>query len=224
MTKPNKKPIKDCIVSTFSSVELHPDQLAKLRALERVNNDHDVISETPVSGRSATQAHVVIEAQPLLPRWSWLVSVWAVLFTAVVMWNNFSDSKAQRSYQSIAEEVVNSHLKLKPLDVINMDFKQVSGFFSKVDFLPIQSIGFPSEGKMLMGGRYCSIQSVSAAQLRFNTEHGVATLYQAPFNVARHYHAPDILQGEPPVILLERGLKVSIWKEKGLLLVSVEPE
>jgi hypothetical protein len=70
----------------------------------------------------------------------------------------------------------------------------------------------------VLGGRYCSIQGVTAAQLRLRDQAGwIRTLYQVPYEVSRFGVLPDIGAGEQPKLTQVRGLTVELWVEKGLL-------
>ena len=76
----------------------------------------------------------------------------------------------------------------------------------------------------MLGGRYCSIQSEIAAQLRYQDKAGSThTLYQVGYD-------PEIFDGilnpqknlQPNIYDID-GFRVSIWVEKGLLMVNVSP-
>ena len=74
----------------------------------------------------------------------------------------------------------------------------------------------------LLGGRYCSIRGVTAAQLRLRTAAGATeTLYQAPYDPGSFGVMPDIGKGEAPRRLQVRGLSVELWVDRGLLFVLV---
>ena len=76
----------------------------------------------------------------------------------------------------------------------------------------------------LQGGRYGSIQGVTAAQLRYSLgEDEVSTLYEVGYDPGTFGPIPDLDQGQRPEQLLVRGLKVTLWVEKGLLMVLVAP-
>jgi len=60
----------------------------------------------------------------------------------------------------------------------------------------------------LQGGRYCSIQGVTAAQLRYSLgEDEVSTLYEVGYDPGTFGPIPDLDQGQRPEQLLVRGLK-----------------
>lgn len=83
------------------------------------------------------------------------------------------------------------------------------------------------EIRTLQGGRYCSVQSVPAAQLRYRDgANQPITVYQAPYDAQRHGSLPSRDLGEASLRLHSRGVEVELWTERGLLMataVSAEP-
>ena len=127
--------------------------------------------------------------------------------------------------RDIAMEVVKNHLKLKPLDVKASSMREIQGYFTQLDFLPMSSSvasnKFSLPSNQLLGGRYCSIQGVTAAQLRYQQKHGLSTLYEVAYDADTFGTLPNMDNDEQPLDLLIKGLSVSIWVEKGLLMVLV---
>lgn len=128
----------------------------------------------------------------------------------------------------IAREAASNHINLKPLDTETSSYGELQGFFDRLDFSPVRSgralelLSLPNE--TLLGGRYCSLKGVTALQLRFgHGEKAVGTLYQVGYDPALFGDVPDAEAGELPLIKTTQGLKVSLWTEKGLLMVLVEP-
>ena len=121
--------------------------------------------------------------------------------------------------ERIAQEVASNHLKLKPLEVQAADMDAIRTYFGELDFVPVDSELLASAEAELIGGRYCSIQGVTAAQLRVRGREGegLSTLYQAPYQPDRHGDLPRLGQGETPLTLWAQGLPVRIWVEKGVL-------
>ena len=130
----------------------------------------------------------------------------------------FMPGKPTDMPQRIAEEVVRNHLKLKPLEVSTSSLDKIRSYFDKLSFVPITSLNI-DDSSTLLGGRYCSIQGYTAAQLRMvNPESGnLDTLYQAPYIKDVYGKLPDIGKKETTLTVYERGIKVSIWVEKGIL-------
>lgn len=117
--------------------------------------------------------------------------------------------------RAIAEEAVMNHLMDRPLEVRGASIAAVEAYFDRLDFRLVES-KWVSDKTRLLGGRYCSIRGVTAAQLRHRDRAGATTtLYQVP-------HEPAIMGGLPaagdkPYTLQVRGLHVDLWVERGLL-------
>ncbi|MGH1371831.1 MAG: hypothetical protein ACRBBW_07350 [Cellvibrionaceae bacterium] len=128
--------------------------------------------------------------------------------------------------QSIATEVVDNHLKLKPLDIETQAIDKARQFLDQLDFSPIQSITAATSlglgDYLLIGGRYCSIQGTSAAQLRYRRDGQLRTLYQVPYHLERYGPMPTAID-QPPLSLSRKGLNVTLWVERDLLMVLVSP-
>ncbi|MCG6869672.1 MAG: hypothetical protein LJE91_13370 [Gammaproteobacteria bacterium] len=80
----------------------------------------------------------------------------------------------------IAAEVVENHLHNKPLEVDTTRIAGIQECFTRLDFMPVESRYLADRGLTLLGGRYCSLQGVTAAQLRFAAvgEDELYTLYE----------------------------------------------
>lgn len=122
---------------------------------------------------------------------------------------------------AIAEEVAKNHIKMKPLEVKSSALVDLQRYFDLLDFSPIRS-GIAFTDKLLLGGRYCSIQGVTAAQLRYQTDESKSTLYEVVYDGAVFGKLPNIDHGEVPIEHYSRGVAVKIWVEKGLLLVLAQ--
>lgn len=145
------------------------------------------------------------------------------IFALVLSVWGWQFSPGDQRYE-VALEVVNNHLKLKPLDVETQSMDDIQQFFTLLDFSPIQSQVLQDDRSVpassMLGGRYCSVKGVAAAQLRYQQQH-VKTLYQVPYLKALHGEIPVPANGDSPATLSVKGLDVSLWREKGLLIVLV---
>ena len=155
------------------------------------------------------------------PLIAWFASACAlVLMAFIVIQTSF---KQPEIITLIADEVAKNHLKLKPLEVRTGQISDVQSYFDKLDFLPVSSISFKQKSKAsLMGGRYCSIQGSSAAQLRYQKLNGEKiTLYQTNYNEI-FSDIPNIEKGQIPIKTYARGVEITMWIEKGLLMVTAD--
>ncbi|MFC3152688.1 hypothetical protein ACFOEK_16750 [Litoribrevibacter euphylliae] len=123
--------------------------------------------------------------------------------------------------RDIAEEITFNHRKLKPLELKTNHFEELVSYFDMLDFRPYHSHLFKPQGT-LIGGRYCSIGTVSAVQIRYQTEQGdVTTLFQTTYNPEHFKGLPNIEAGDQPVTQYLNGYKVTLWIEMGIVMASV---
>lgn len=145
------------------------------------------------------------------------------LFTAMLL-PRLDPVDKESMLQLIANEVVKNHLKLKPLEVHTNNIDGLRHYFTQLDFLLIESNQIRNFTDNLLGARYCSIQGITAAQLRLknSTSHSPDTLYQTEYRKAVFGTLPDITRGKKPLIAYAKGIKVKVWVEKGLLFAMTE--
>ncbi|MES9854672.1 MAG: hypothetical protein ABW170_22910 [Candidatus Thiodiazotropha sp. L084R] len=118
---------------------------------------------------------------------------------------------------AIAEEAVMNHLAQTPLEVHGTTIAELDGHFDQLGFRLVDPLA-PSDGARLLGGRYCSLQGVTAAQLRRHDAQGrTQNLYQVPYQPTSMGELPDPALGEQPRTLQVRGLNVDLWVERGML-------
>lgn len=126
--------------------------------------------------------------------------------------------------QRIATEVAGNHLKLKPLEVSVNTIQDITDYFKLLDFSPISPALHPLSKQSLLGGRYCSIQGVTALQLRVinNETHKVQSLYETQYDKQVFKNFPNLAKGSPPLSIYVKGVKVEMWVEKDLLFALIE--
>jgi len=127
----------------------------------------------------------------------------------------------------IANEVAANHLSPKPMEIHRNRLTEIQPYFSKLDFRLASSRLLPQMDNQLIGGRYGIIQGVDAVQLCLGDEHGnkIQTIYQIPYQPDMFGNRiPDLDRGEKPVIVYARGIKIAIWREKGLLFAATREE
>ncbi|PCI44208.1 MAG: hypothetical protein COB51_10515 [Moraxellaceae bacterium] len=123
----------------------------------------------------------------------------------------------------IANEVAKNHIKMKPLEVKTQSLSELRQYFTALDFSVTRSDVFGLNLNAMLGARYCSIQGITAAQLRFvNEADSNVTLYQVPYDAEPFGGLPIAEPGDSPKTIYVRGLKISMWVEKGLLMVTAE--
>lgn len=125
--------------------------------------------------------------------------------------------------QRIGSEVAKNHIELKPLEIQTASIQEVRKFLTKLNFSPIESELLKGSTKTLIGARYCSIQGVTAAQLRLqDSKTGqVQSLYQTIYDPKVFSGLPELRENQKPVTIYSKGFSVDIWVEKGLLFALI---
>lgn len=201
--------LKQATQQHFDLQKLSPKQLQLLQQKFDDNNLDREIQNDPIAVNKTSHKGLI--------KWMSIAAI-TLLSCVMLLKNNFEDKTL-----SIVREVVNNHVRQKPLEIVSQNFTQTSGYFTQLDFAPLPSRIIDSTNAKILGGRYCSIESQSAAQLRYQDRHGKhLTLYQVGFDREIFGTMPNIDNNQQPNIYYMDGLKVSLWTEKGLLMVSVE--
>jgi hypothetical protein len=202
-----KRPLKQTVRNHFEQHSLSTDQLERLEALLDVN--------APIA---AKRRHL---ARPLIG-WSAAAAIAALLAIIVLFPPGLVEDIPMT--EQIALEVAHNHIKLKPLDVETNSMDGIRRYFTDLEFVPVESSLLASADLELMGGRYCSIQSVPAAQLRITLpDHNrLQTLYQTEYRKDVFGPLPVLENGDIPVTVYVKGITVRIWVEKGLLFALTE--
>lgn len=123
---------------------------------------------------------------------------------------------------TIAAEVVANHLKREPLEIKGTALADIRGHFQGLGFALVESTLADISATTLVGGRYCSVRGVAAAQLRLkDAEQRFETLYQVRYDADRFGVMPMIENGDKPLHLMAQGLDVDLWVEKGVLFARI---
>ncbi len=199
-----KKPLKHAVQNHLNSKQLSAQQLKSLQQLETADNRHNSL---------------------LLP----LVKITGV--ACLVLLTLFGFSFFRQDYpthisleQRIAQEVATNHLKLKPLETKSQNMQGIKQYFKQLNFLPVEPEFLQQSRQILLGGRYCSIQGVSAAQLRLkNNKTGqIQSLYETQYDPHVFKNIPQLEHNEKPLTVYAKGVKVNIWVEKDILFALTE--
>ena len=202
-----KGSLKANVRAHFERQTLSTDQLARLEALM-----------DPRELTGTTQRRSV-------PRTiGWMAGIAATLIVAIGVLILVQGVDGTPMTERIAMEVARNQIKLKPLDITTNSFSEVRSYFADLDFVPTRSSLLANADFELIGGRYCSIQSVPAAQLRVKlpTSEGTQTLYQTEYRKDVFGPLPVIEHGDVPVTINAKGMRISVWVEKGLLFSLTE--
>jgi anti-sigma factor RsiW len=120
--------------------------------------------------------------------------------------------------QHLADEIAYNHLVAKPLDVTGGSMDALRPAFRPLGFSLAEDPRLDAVRGRLVGGRFCSVASVPAALLRYESETSATTVYQALYDNQRHRDVPDSDSGQPPAERHARGVRVQLWQRSGLLV------
>ena len=148
MKKSLKQPLKQQVQKQIDQVKLDNGQFAALEKL-MANRDQKRTNE---SRRS----------------WVPLAAAGMFLFAVVTafMALQFTKDQLLTIPQQIAEEVVNNHLNLKPLEVKTGSINAVRGYFTKLDFMPVESSLQALNDLQLIGGEERALEVLVKPQRR----------------------------------------------------------
>jgi len=184
-----KKTIKESIKEIYAELKLSPEQLRSLDSL-RQNR----------AGKQGVHFFLKISAVAMAA---------SVLILSLYLFQG-SESLTGK----IVGEVAYNHNKNVQMEIKTASIDEVQNFLSKIDFTLIHSERLPLEQWQLLGGRYCSIQGRLAVQMKIrNKADGkLKTLYQVPYPKELS-HIKFV-----PMETYASGVKVRLWRERGLLL------
>lgn len=193
----NKQPLSQVVRAHLNEQELNPRQLERLSQL---------------------QSQILKPHPAMKSRWNWAA---VVVFSVIASLSAFLYTKGQDHTaiaQKMAEEIAMNHLKNRPMEVKGSQVAALRDYFTELDFVLSESSRLGDGVTRLLGGRYCSIQGVGAAQLRLQEENqGYKTWYQVPYDHAKHAIVPNMDNGSTPIVRYARGVRVEMWAEKGLV-------
>lgn len=205
-------PLKHAVQEHYVAQRLDDAQLDNLEALLQQDVPEVAVASTPTSTpRYARVKYLSLGAMAA-----------SVLLVAVLLLFYLPHQQQGQQVMAIAAEVAGEHLKQNPLEVSSNDFAVVQNYFQKLDFLPSAS-GYLDNAEQVLGGRYCSIQAIPAAQIRYQSAKQT-TLYQVAYDVQQFGKMPDVDKGEQPITQTVQGVAVTMWVERGIMMVSAENE
>lgn len=227
------KGLRSSVKQYVEAQHLSDEGLARMEALlagkmvgERIRIDEPQQASDAKSSNTANARHPIISKV--------LYAVAASVLLLVAGYQLSSHSELQRLFKGesntlaahsmswkIADEVARNHVKMKPLEVQTQQLSQLRDYFTQLDFTLVNSSLLNSSDSKMLGGRYCSIQGLTAAQIRFTAnDKQHITLYEVQYDPNRYGVLPILERGQQPTELVVRGVAVSIWVEKGLLMAT----
>lgn len=220
-----KQSLKHASQDYFEQVELTDNELGQLGLLLEQLNEHDISEVTALAEKN--EVNGPLQHLRRVATWKLYGFAASILLAVALVWQQFTPfGGSQDMSYLIAKEVAKNHMHLKPLEVSSSNFQKVSDYFSKLDFKPTPSVFLAKNNvSNLLGARYCSIQSVTAAQIRYKNGDGkFVTFYEVGYDADKFGDMPQLSQrGQTmlPTLHYVNGMKVNIWVENGLLMASV---
>ena len=205
-----KQTLKQSVKGHYQSQKLEEEQLAQFEKLLS-KPEHTVAVEDP---------DVISKHNEKRPAIRWISGIAASIALAITLLVYYTQHNNEQRIMAIATEVAKEHLHHNPLEVSSRDFGTVQQYFDKLDFIPSISSRL-SQAQQLLGGRYCSIRNITAAQIRYaNVGSPDTTLYQVGYDSNYFGDIPDVGKGESELIRHVKGITLALWVEKGLLMVA----
>lgn len=121
---------------------------------------------------------------------------------------------------AMADEIAFNHLRKAPLDIQSVDLEELRRAFAGLGFGLLDAAEVENVPGQLAGGRFCSVASVPAAMLSYQTTSGPVTVYQARYDERRHRGAADMDRGQPGNVIFSAGVKVCLCHTRGILLAT----
>lgn len=203
------KPLNKALHDHLNQYQLSFEQIDTLRALDINGNQ----KSCAISRRTGVSS-----------KWGYVAA--ASLFVVALVFAG----QAYLTYQNtamvaaIVKEVTANHAKLKPLEVTGNQLDSVARYFNQLDFVPRNSAIDIHLEQLLIGGRYCSIQGHTAAQLRIQNQSGtLSTLFETKYDPDTFKMIPNLDEGQAPLVKFMNGYRVQLWVEKGIVMALVEP-
>ncbi|OUS17100.1 hypothetical protein A9Q88_04495 [Gammaproteobacteria bacterium 50_400_T64] len=197
------------------------------------NTQHEQLNNLIISGKSEnvdkpSNSGVKNTGQETSPLWKCRINSYfgvkgsiaaAISCISLALLMTFLLSPHSANIQAVATEVASNHSHLKPLTIQSNSYSQVREFFSELSFELKPSSLLDKQRWKLLGGRYCSINGIKAAQLRLlDTENNsVQTFYQVEHRPKYFENIPKVGNNELPLSVAIDGVPVEVWSEGGIL-------
>jgi len=115
--------------------------------------------------------------------------------------------------RAVCAEVVMNYEKHSPMQVLSSHYSDVQAALNRLDFSIMPANSRILEAYRLVGGRYCSIQGVPAAQLR------VQDIRSGQERTLYAVKAVGTLQDVNSTIDHMDGVRVEVWRHDNVLFV-----
>jgi hypothetical protein len=207
MTDSLRKQVRD----HYAQQRLSDEQFKKLSAM--INASSTANAGAQVSQETCTSKQV--RSRKFYYMGGGLVST--LLVAIVLVLSPLSQHRV--GVQAIAIEVASNHSHLKPLTIQSSSYERNKAFFSQLSFQVTKSSLIDNQRFQLLGGRYCSLNGLKAAQLRVRdtTDNSIQTLYQVENSSDYFSNIPKVANNDLPVTIDIDGVPVTVWSENGII-------
>jgi hypothetical protein len=190
------------------------------RTIDDQIRDH-YLAQAPRPEALAHLEQVLAGTAPARPdRRGWAVAAAAAIVAALlaVAWpavRPASPSSAELA-AAVARQAAAGHNEKAELELRAHDFAELRVRMKSLDFAPVEPRTVREMSMRLVGARYAILGGAIAAQIVYLDAYGVpCTLYEA--------RPVDRLANVPAGDHQIDGLEVTVWREKGLLMVLARP-
>ncbi len=188
--------VDDVVADYYAAETMSPDRLARLTAMTDATD-----RGTRQAGASRRRALVV---------GGFAIAAAMMLVTTASLTERTTPGSSDKSATAIAKEIALNHNKQLAVEFPAQKYRSLTRVMNKLDFEPSQPVSRRCNGSTLIGGRYCSIGSAIACQLKLRGEDGnIQTLYQT-----RWAKAYADLTDRTVVV---DGVRVRFWRQRDIL-------
>ena len=208
--------LKQGIQQFYSEQQLDDKQFEQLNCVIREGN----IEPQNQPGKNNNDGKRSFWRRQIPPRFRVQGSIAAaVACISLALLISFTLTPNSANVQDVAAEVASNHRHLKPLTLQSSSYPQLRLFFSDLNFQLKPSNLLDKQRWKLLGGRYCSINGIKAAQLRLldTEDNSVQTFYQLEHKTSYFENIPNISHNELPLSVSIDGVPVEVWSEGGIL-------
>lgn len=176
-------------------------------------------TQAPAPHTVARLKQLIRSGAPMPPRrrlWIGIAAAVVLALTAIVWTTAHRVESPQKVATSIAHQAALGHNEKQELEFRVNNCAELRRQMKSLDFAIIEPQMVKEMNMRIVGARYATLGGEIAAQIRYVDAHGVpCTLYEArPAAQLARVEAGDHVVD---------GLRVSLWKENGLVMVLARP-
>jgi hypothetical protein len=159
---------------------------------------------------------------PAPRRWKWygmIAAAIAMVFISAFLWLKPIPRHAQSPRQisaAVAQQAALGHNEKQELEFRVRLCAELQAKMKSLDFTPVEPVMMQMMKMHIVGARYATLAGAIAAQIVYVDDHGVPCTL---FEVRPTDTLANIAPGEHQV----DGVRVSVWREKGLIMVLARP-